>query len=156
MSAAVRAEMKDAYPELEEHAARITKILDEEEKRFTRTVEVGLKKLGRRLTDLRKTSAQIEKREATGSSRSNASFKRGFDCTSRRSEGVSSFTTPTVFRAISSKTSRVMLDSKSTGTGFDRAMQEQRTRAKASWKGAHKEAANPAYREARGNFQDRA
>ena len=45
MSAAVRDEMKDAYPELEDHAARITKILDEEEKRFTRTVEVGLKKL---------------------------------------------------------------------------------------------------------------
>ncbi len=45
MSAAVRAEMKDAYPELEDHAARITKILDEEENRFTRTVEVGLKKL---------------------------------------------------------------------------------------------------------------
>jgi alanyl-tRNA synthetase len=28
---------------------------------------------------------------------------------------------------------------------FDRAMAEQRTRAKASWKGAHKEIANPAY-----------
>ncbi len=29
--------------------------------------------------------------------------------------------------------------------GFDRAMEEQRTRAKASWKGVHKESANPAY-----------
>jgi len=29
--------------------------------------------------------------------------------------------------------------------GFDRAMQEQRERARASWKGAHKEAASPAY-----------
>ncbi len=29
--------------------------------------------------------------------------------------------------------------------GFDRAMEEQRTRARASWKGAHKEVANPAY-----------
>ncbi len=29
--------------------------------------------------------------------------------------------------------------------GFDRAMQEQRTRARASWKGGAKEAANPAY-----------
>ncbi len=35
MSAAVREEMKDAYPELEDHAARITKILDEEERRFS-------------------------------------------------------------------------------------------------------------------------
>jgi alanyl-tRNA synthetase len=29
--------------------------------------------------------------------------------------------------------------------GFDRAMEEQRTRARASWKGVHKEAASPAY-----------
>ncbi len=29
--------------------------------------------------------------------------------------------------------------------GFDRAMEEQRTRAKASWKGVHKEVANPVY-----------
>ena len=45
MSAAVRDEMKEAYPELEDHAARITKILDEEESRFTRTVEIASKKL---------------------------------------------------------------------------------------------------------------
>src|SRR5258708_32645677 len=29
--------------------------------------------------------------------------------------------------------------------GFERAMEEQRTRARASWKGGAKEAANPAY-----------
>src|SRR6202041_3948988 len=29
--------------------------------------------------------------------------------------------------------------------GFDHAMQEQRTRARAAWKGAHKDAANPVY-----------
>jgi alanyl-tRNA synthetase len=30
-------------------------------------------------------------------------------------------------------------------SGFDKAMEEQRTKARASWKGAHKEAANPAF-----------
>ena len=30
-------------------------------------------------------------------------------------------------------------------TGFDQAMEEQRTRARASWKGANKEVANPVY-----------
>src|SRR4029077_9659726 len=30
-------------------------------------------------------------------------------------------------------------------TGFEKAMEEQRTKARASWKGAHKEAANPAF-----------
>jgi alanyl-tRNA synthetase len=49
MSAAVRDEMKEAYPELEDHAARITKILDEEERRFSRTVEVGLRKFDEEL-----------------------------------------------------------------------------------------------------------
>ena len=47
MSAAVRAEMKDAYPELEDTQRALRKILDEEEKRFTRTVDVGLKKIRR-------------------------------------------------------------------------------------------------------------
>ncbi len=37
--------------------------------------------------------------------------------------------------------------------GFDRAMEEQRTRAKASWKGAHKEAASPAYLKLRETFK---
>jgi alanyl-tRNA synthetase len=33
------------------------------------------------------------------------------------------------------------------GEGFDRAMEEQRTRARASWKGAAKQTANPAYQQ---------
>ncbi|HUA01590.1 MAG TPA: alanine--tRNA ligase [Candidatus Aquilonibacter sp.] len=36
--------------------------------------------------------------------------------------------------------------------GFDRAMEEQRTRAKASWKGGHKDVANPAYAKLAGTF----
>ena len=40
---------------------------------------------------------------------------------------------------------RVMRASHSDQAGFDRAMQEQRERARASWKGAAKQTANPAY-----------
>jgi len=36
-------------------------------------------------------------------------------------------------------------------TSFDKAMLEQRTRARASWKGGAKEAANPAYAKAGGD-----
>ena len=39
--------------------------------------------------------------------------------------------------------------------GFDNAMQEQRTRARASWKGGSKEAANPALCEVCGNVSRR-
>src|SRR3984957_9242058 len=45
MAAAVRSEMREAYPELEETAARVSKVLDEEELRFARTVDGGLAKL---------------------------------------------------------------------------------------------------------------
>ncbi len=41
MSDAVRTEMKEAYPELEEAAARVTRVLDEEETRFARTLTSG-------------------------------------------------------------------------------------------------------------------
>src|SRR6202046_1165889 len=54
MSGTVRAEMKEAYPELEEHAARITKILDEEERQFTRTVDVGLRKIDDEIEQIRR------------------------------------------------------------------------------------------------------
>jgi alanyl-tRNA synthetase len=37
--------------------------------------------------------------------------------------------------------------------GFDRAMQEQRKRARASWKGAHKDVANPAFAKIAENFK---
>ena len=45
MSKAVLTAMKEAYPELEENASRITRVLDEEEQQFTRTTEVGEKRL---------------------------------------------------------------------------------------------------------------
>ena len=45
MSDAVRALMASAYPELLETAGRVNHILDEEETRFSRTVNIGLKKL---------------------------------------------------------------------------------------------------------------
>ena len=56
--------MREAYPELEEHAARVTRVLDEEEVRFTRTVEVGLKKLDEDIAPLIRTGANDNLRSA--------------------------------------------------------------------------------------------
>ena len=121
MSAAVRSEMKDAYPELEEHAARITKILDEEEKRFTRTVDVGLKKLELAM--------------------------QGGNASSKELKGVEAFKLYDTYGLPRDFIEDVARDSGFTvdWDGFDHAMEEQRTRAKASWKGASKEAASPVY-----------
>ena len=134
MSAAVRSDMKDAYPELEEHAARITKILDEEEKRFTRTVEVGLRKLDEELEgtqELGNLSANIHGKATVSASLSGAKAFKLYD----------TYGLPLDFIKDVLHDQGISLDE----SGFQAAMQEQRTRAKASWKGAHKEAASPVY-----------
>jgi alanyl-tRNA synthetase len=126
MSAAVRAGMKEAYPELEEHAARLTRILDEEEKRFTRTVEVGLKRLEDDLAPL----MELKKKQSVVWYPGDKAF-RLYD----------TFGLPLDFIADVLRDQGIQLKE----AEFDRAMEEQRTRARASWKGAHKEVANPAY-----------
>jgi len=139
MSAAVRDEMRDAYPELEDHAARITKILDEEEKRFTRTVEVGLKKL-EEVTDRVITAREEAKQQAV---EKNAAVA-GFNALLNGAEAFKLYDTyglPRDFIEDVARDSGFEVD----WEGFDRAMEEQRTRARASWKGAHKEAASPVY-----------
>ena len=45
--------MKAAYPELQETATRVDRVLDEEEARFARTVTVGLQRLDEELRNLK-------------------------------------------------------------------------------------------------------
>ena len=126
MSRTVREEMKDAYPELEEHASRITKILDEEESQFTRTVEVGLKKLDEDLVPYLKSKESQKTVPYPG-----ANAFRLYD----------TFGLPRDFIEDVLRDNGLAMDA----AEFDRAMEEQRTRAKASWKGVHKGVANPVY-----------
>ncbi|MGD0962780.1 MAG: alanine--tRNA ligase [Candidatus Acidiferrales bacterium] len=116
MSDAVRAEMRDAYPELGETAMRVTRVLDEEERRFTRTVEVGLKKLDPLLI-----TPTVPGPEA---------FKL-----------YDTYGLPRDFIEDVTRDAGVQVD----WPGFDAAMQEQRTRAKTSWKGGSNEVARPVY-----------
>ena len=126
MSSTVRDEMKDAYPELEEHASRITKILDEEERQFSRTVEVGLKKLDDDLVPYLKSKQSQKVVQYPG-----ANAFRLYD----------TFGLPLDFIEDVLRDNGLAMDP----AEFDRAMEEQRTRAKASWKGVHKDVANPVY-----------
>ncbi|HEY6905609.1 MAG TPA: alanine--tRNA ligase-related protein, partial [Candidatus Acidoferrales bacterium] len=163
MAAAVRAEMKDAYPELLEHAARLDRILDEEELRFTRTVEVGLNKLSEisaqitgkatvraALSATGELSGHIRGKATVSGTLSGAgqlSTRVGESATSAVLPGdqafklYDTFGLPRDFIEDVTRDAGVQVD----WAGFDRAMEEQRTRARASWKGAHKEVANPAY-----------
>ena len=126
MSAAVRAEMRDAYPELDEHAKRITRVLDEEENRFTRTVDVGLKKLDEDIAPL----LDLKNKQPVVWYPGEKAF-RLYD----------TFGLPLDFITDVLRDQGIHLKE----AEFERAMEEQRTRAKASWKGVHKEAANPVY-----------
>ena len=142
MSAAVRDEMKDAYPELADHAARITKILDEEEKRFTRTVEVGLRKL----------DEELEGTQAVGNLSANIHSKATVSASFPGAKAFKLYDTyglPLDFIKDVLHDQSISLDE----SGFQAAMQEQRTRAKASWKGAHKEAASPVYLKLKETFK---
>jgi alanyl-tRNA synthetase len=128
MSGSVRTEMIGAYPELGNQARRIDKILYEEEMRFARTVEIGLKKMEPELVDAKLTSAGKLSHDPIYDGA--AAFKL-----------YDTYGLPRDFIEDVARDEGVKVD----WAGFDRAMEEQRTRAKASWKGAHKEAARPAY-----------
>jgi alanyl-tRNA synthetase len=137
MSGEVRKLMKDAYPELDEHARRVHRVLDEEESRFTRTVNVGLEKLDQLMDGAR--------REAGGQS------TRGPAAIAGRLafQLYDTYGLPRDFIEDVTRDSGITVD----WGGFDQAMEEQRARAKASWRGAHKEAAKPVYMKLRETFK---
>ena len=146
MSAAVRAEMADAYPELEEHAARISSILDEEERRFVRKIGIGLSHLSELLrpfdlvpkhaepiTDLKKHVEPInliDRQLFKGFVLPGADAFRLFD----------TYGLPRDFIEDTARDAGVQVD----WAGYNRAM-EARVSHRASWKGVHKEAASPVY-----------
>jgi alanyl-tRNA synthetase len=156
MSSTVRAEMNDAYPDLDEHASRIDQILNAEEERFTRTVEVGLKKLENELTSMRDKVGVTELREELASE---------YDRLQQVKKGAFEQHGPSIWQGSPTfwgyqafkyyDTYGLPLDFiedvvRDYGFRFEREtfqeeMAKQRTRARASWKGAHKETANPVY-----------
>ncbi len=116
----VRDEMQDAYPELRETADRVSKAVLAEETRFANTLNVGLEKLESILT-------------SSGNTLSGEDAFKLYD----------TFGMPLDFMQDATRDQGKVFDQE----GFDHAMQEQRERARASWKGAAKQTANPAYQQ---------
>ena len=115
---AVRDLMRDAYPELNETADRVSKAVLAEETRFAHTMEVGLEKLE---TLLKHSPEQLAGEDA---------FKL-----------YDTFGMPLDFMQDAARDQGIAFDR----AGFDQSMEKQRQLAKASWKGAAKQTANPAY-----------
>ena len=147
---AVRDLMLDAYPELNETSERGSKIVLIEEERFAHTLRVGLDGLREALrgqniipaSEFRALSQQnpgwtdAEWQQRTGGR------VRGFD-------GhvafyfTSTFGMPRDFIEDFCRDNDVEFDSR----GYEEALAEEQARARASWKGAVKQTANPAYQQ---------
>ncbi len=154
MVGTVRELMGEAYPELLEPAAdRVPEIVLAEEKRFGRTLDLGLEKLDGMIADAKrwleshtdadlKTSLNALSGTPTSDDDIQIIRNRGKELDG---EGVfklyDTYGLPRDFIEDATRDAGVKVD----WLGFEKAMQEQRTRARASWKGVHKESANPAY-----------
>jgi alanyl-tRNA synthetase len=155
---AVRDIMKGAYPELVESAERVSDLVLAEEKRFSHTLAVGLSKLEEDIAEAREgyeeakgISLLAETNEATGYSEEQVKRadkllgsgkpeylgKRAFKL-------YDTFGMPVDFIEDACRDAGILFDR----DGFESAMQEQRERARASWKGGPgKATASPVYRD---------
>jgi len=123
---AVRDLMHDAYPELAETAERVSKTILSEEARFAHTLGVGLQKLDEDLAAVAVADG------ASPLYPGDKAFKL-----------YDTFGMPLDFMQDAARDQGITFDQ----PGFDRAMNEQRDRARASWRGAAKQTANPVYQQ---------
>jgi alanyl-tRNA synthetase len=149
--------MKEAYPELADSADRVAKVVMGEETQFARTLDVGLEKLEQDFQPLRAEkflaehpSSTIEvvkkmfgERITPSDWGSIAPSLRPVYRGDRAFRLYDTFGLPRDFIEDACRDNGFVLDE----AGFDNAMGEQRERARASWKGAAKQTANPAYQQ---------
>jgi alanyl-tRNA synthetase len=156
----VRDLMLDAYPELNESVERVSNTVLAEETRFAHTVDQGLGLMEDSMagavldvlrpgtpdmTFVRNEAARKEELPTLVEQIAEAK-KRGLVVTFPGEKAFKLYDTfglPRDFIEDSCRDLGIVFD----GAGFDRALAEQRERARASWKGAAKQTANPAYQQ---------
>ena len=156
MVGAVRDRMKDAYPELAETADRVAKVVHEEERRFAHTLDEGLARLEADLQAVRKEYADAQRLVAAQDQHTDAGVGRAQMAQYRynaergmRYRGdlafklYDTFGLPFDFIMDACRDAGIALDVE----GFERAMEAQRERARASWKGGSKQTAPPVFRD---------
>jgi alanyl-tRNA synthetase len=114
---AVRDLMQGAYPELDDSAARVAKVIGAEEKQFDRVLKIGVARLNEEL-----------KGEFTGD--------KAFHL-------YETFGLPLDFMVDAARDAGIRFDE----AGFERAKEAEQSRARASWKGGSQKSASPAFRE---------
>ncbi len=167
MAQAVRDEMKDAYPELIETQDRVAKTILEEEKRFAHTVERGWKEMeeqfGRiilqRQDDVKAAEVNLtlghdtavlgapHQEPLSGIRRQTAILKAAGQSVVFPGDVAfklyETYGLPKDFIEESCRDMGFGFDAE----GFETALKAEQARARASWKGAAKQTANPAYQQ---------
>ena len=153
MVSTVRTFMEDAYPELRESSERVSKAVLAEEIRFEKTINQGLGMLEDYIDDV------VSGSEHTALSRNEPARAQELPSIRERIEEARRQGKNPILRGSKAfvlyDTFGLPLDAiedycRDLGieferASFDRAMEEQKSRARASWKGAVKQTANPAY-----------
>ena len=114
---AVRDLMSGAYPELNDSAAGVAKVVEAEEKQFDRVLKIGLMRLNEEL--------------------------KGCFTGEQAFHLYETFGLPLDFMVDAARDAGVMFDE----AGFERARAEEQARARASWKGGSQKTASPALRD---------
>src|ERR1700743_3229 len=125
---AVRDEMAGAYPELNESAERVSKVVMGEERQFARVMETGLARLEQDFSPL-----LAQKNGTTTVTYPGAKAFHLYE----------TYGLPLDFMVDAARDQGLEFDL----TGFEAARAEEQARARASWKGGAKASASPAYRE---------
>jgi len=143
---AVRDLMRDAYPELGETADRISKAVSAEEQRFAHALDVGFERLEDGVM-VQFMNAPGVRPPIEGQNWTLDMIKaQGLALTYPGEQAFKLYDTyglPPDFIIDFCRDLGVNFDQ----DGFDHAMEEQKSRARASWKGAAKQTANPAYQQ---------
>ena len=154
MIPSVTVQMQGAYPELADAEKAVKALVLAEETRFGHTLELGAKRLEEKIRELpligwlqddggtqQAIPARYDEIENQQRRAALAQTSVGVFPGSTAFELYDTFGLPVDFIADVVRDQGLKLDE----DGFEKAMEEQRTRARASWKGGAKEAGNPAY-----------
>ncbi len=147
---AVRDLMKDAYPELVETATRVSETIKGEETRFAHTLDIGLQRLEDLFdtVDRRPMMPEKDLDAILADIKSPVSLPTDADIARMRVLSgkdafklYDTFGLPLDFMTDAARDRAIGFDQ----AGFDAALDEQRKRAQASWKGGSKASASPLY-----------
>ncbi len=141
--------MSDAYPELKDTAERVAKNVQLEEARFAHTLDIGLEKLEAKLDEAKRGFDRTPDKALKIASETSTDELAYVRSRAHMLDGEAAFKLydtfgmPLDFMQDAARDQGIEFDQ----AGFDAAMTEQKSRARASWKGAAKQTANPAYQQ---------